>query len=496
MKESIWQEIPKTFSWEPIHDNEQVEVAVIGGGMAGILTAYQLQEQGFNVKVFEAETVGCGVTSYTTAKITSQHNIFYNQLFEDYGLERAREYAKRNQEAITEYEKMVKYLNIDCDFKREASFVYSMNRLDRLEKEADVARCLGLPAEYTKETDLPFEVNGAVRFEKQAQFHPLKFLYAVAEKLNGYEHTKVLQIKKPHTLRVVNRDQEDEVFEVTADYIIVTTHYPFINVPGYYFARMYQERSYVAAIREEKTIQKGMYIGAYNTGYSFRRYQDYILIGGEKHKTGYGLDKNHSKALIKSIRGFYKDAEVEKIWATQDCMSLDQIPYIGRYSNKLDYIYVATGYNKWGMSSSMVSAKLLTDILCGIVESEESIFSPGRFKIKTSTNTLVNNIKTATKRLSLQMTWVPKTKLDEIEPGHGGIVSYHGKKAGVYKDEDGTVYAVKTKCPHLGCMLQWNQEEKSWDCPCHGSRFDYKGNQINNPANSDLPRKENIEKNN
>ncbi|MDO5293639.1 MAG: FAD-dependent oxidoreductase [bacterium] len=492
MNQSIWAKEEQKVMYPSNTANRNIEIAVIGGGLTGILTAYLLQQQGRQVEVFEAETVGSGMTQNTTAKITSQHRLIYDRLISQFGLEKAREYASRNEAAVSKYEELVNTQNIDCDFKRESAYVYTTKEPVNIKNEVMAAKKCGINAYYTTSTALPFEVTGAVCFQNQASFHPIKFLSALADNLTINEKSRVLRMKK-HQLEIVNKaaDGQEKTYQVTAKYIIIATHYPVINHPGYYFTRMHQERSYLIAVKRKDALPYGMYIGECDQDYSFRKYGSYVLIGGMGHRTGSGGDKDHYGELIKAAEKYYPGAKVEYKWSNQDCIAIDEVPYIGRFSKKYPDVFVATGFNKWGMSSSMVSAMMICEAITEGKLQEDSIFSTSRFMYQASKKNIKSNVRVTLKRLSLQTFLMPKGKLSELKPGEGKIIRCGLKKAGVYKDQDGKIYAVSTRCPHLGCMLEWNKEEKSWDCPCHGSRFDYKGKLLSNPSVKDLKPKDN-----
>lgn len=486
MRESIWMEEARKQEGWPELQNHKVDVAIVGGGLTGILTAYMLQEKGIQAEVFEAETIGAGMTGYTTAKITSQHNLIYDRLIKQFGVEKAREYAGRNEQAISQYESIITANRIDCDFKKESAYVYTTKDTANIKAEVNAAKKLGINAYYTDMTSLPFEVTGAVCFQNQAMFHPIKFLNAIAKGLTIWEHTRVVRIKG-NTLEVQEQtERKDEpIYVIEANRIIIATHFPIVNHPGYYFLRMYQERSYIVAVEEKKGLKHGMYIGENDKDYSFRRYGDYILIGGEKHRTGAGTNQSHFDELKHAAYSYYPDAVFCYEWANQDCMTFDSVPYIGRFSKRRDDLYVATGYNKWGMTSSMVAATILTEYMTGAPYRKDSIFSPSRFDYRASKKEGKKHIRVTLKRMIKQGGKLKTTKLYKIPMGQAGIVISKGKRMGVYRDHNDKVHMVPLRCPHLGCNLTWNQEEKTWDCPCHGSRFDYKGRMLSNPSRKD-----------
>lgn len=477
IRKSVWEE-RKEANRIKLNRDITSQIVVIGAGMAGVLSALLLQEAGWNVVVIEALKAGRGITKNTTAKITIQHHLIYDKLIRKFGIEKAREYAGKNQEALKKYEELAGRYKIPCSMEKQPAFVYSLGEVRKLEAETLAAQQLGINALFTKEVDLPFEVRGAVKFEDQLQFQPLEFLDILSEKLIIYEQSKAVEVTKKN--RVLVEGEGGKIYEVKADYVIVATHYPFINIPGYYFLRMYQERSYVISLESEETLSYGMYIDEDKKGFSFRRYKNMVLLGGGSHRTGENPGDSYEK-LLTAAGKWYPGCPVGYQWSNQDCMPLDGVPYIGAYSRKTPGLYVATGFGKWGMSTAMTAALLLRDAI-GSNSTDTGIFSPARIKPVLSAKNLSKNIITATKRWSLQLLYLPRQLTEGMVNGQGTIVRYHGKKIGIYQDETGKTYAVDIKCPHLGCMLAWNSEEKTWDCPCHGSRFDYKGNLIENPS--------------
>lgn len=470
---SIWSLETELDKREKLMQDIKVDVVVIGAGMAGILNAYFLQQKGLNIVVIEANEIASGVTKNTTAKITSQHDLIYDSFISKIGKELAGQYARANEQAIKLYKKIIEEKKIDCNFEEKPAYIYTRSDITPIEKEVKAASSLQINVEFTKKSTLPFAVEGMVKFDNQAQFQPLDFLKAIAKELTIYEHTKALSIED----QVVYTENGN----ITADHIIMATHYPFINAPGYYFTRLYQDRSYVIALDNAGQLD-GMYKDADSKGYSFRNYKNLLLLGGASHKTGKNKDGGNYEKLRKAAKDFYRNSTEKYHWSAQDCMSLDNIPYIGRFSSKTPNLYVATGFHKWGMTSSMVSAMILSDMIIGKTNDYMEVFDPKRFHLSASMNHLVTEVEDTISSQYAQYFKYPKEEIDEIEKGHGAIVDYNGQKIGVYKDEEGKVYMVTTKCAHLGCQLEWNRDERSWDCPCHGSRYDYKGNVIDNPA--------------
>jgi Rieske Fe-S protein len=397
------------------------------------------------------------------------------------GEERAREYAMSNQMAIQKYEEICNQLHIDCDYEVLPNYIYTLDNETRIQQEVAAAKKVGLPASYTTETRLPFKVKAAIRFDQQAQFHPIKFLEGVSKKLTIYEHTKVTEVKKDGLIITENGT-------VKAKSVVIATHYPFINTPGYYFFRMHQERDYLVALeggsKDNKTVLDGMYLDADPQGFTFRNYNNYLIFGSGNHRSGKFEPVDAYAKIEQAARKWYPESEIKYTWSNQDCITPDGIPYIGRYSASTPNIYVATGFNKWGMTGSMVSAKIISDMICKKESEYQKVFYPRRMMFSGSGVFLKDAAIIAVSLLSEHLR-IPRDKLNEIERNEAGVIKYKGQKYGVYRNEEDQYYFVTTKCPHLGCSLEWNQNELTWDCPCHGSRFDYYGRLISNPAMRD-----------
>lgn len=471
--ESLWRKNIKIPKREPLPGDLRVEIAIIGAGLCGILTAYFLKEQGKDVTVLEADRIAGGQTGNTTAKITSQHGVLYHEMLQKIGKEQARLYAEANEKAIDEFEKIIRENNIDCHFKRVPSCLYSTRDKEKLLQEEKAAKSVGIKAHFTQETELPFRIEGAVCFENQAQFEPLLFVKKIAEKIKIYEQTKVLSVKK-------NTIYTDKGV-VNAEKIIFATHYPIVNIPGIYFARQHQERSYVLALEGE--IQpEGMYYCADEGGISLRSDGRILLLGGGAHRTG-RRGKGGSYTYLESCaKAYYPACKEIARWSAQDCMTHDKIPFIGRYSYIRKDWYVATGFNKWGMTSSMLAAMLLCDKLCQKKNPYEELFSPQRLHVRMAAGRFCKDIAKSTEGLIRGALHMPLVKALKLKPGQAGIVRIGGRRYACYLDKEGKLHKIKARCRHMGCELQWNTEELSWDCPCHGSRFDYDGNLLDNPA--------------
>ena len=425
---SVWSESCKFRKREALNKDIKTDVLVIGAGIAGILTAYMLKQKGREVVVIDAAEIASGNTKNTTAKITSQHDLIYSKLISEFGEEKARQYAKANELAIKKYKEIIEYKRIECDFEEKPAYVYSLNEVDVLKEEVEAAKNLGIDAEFVQEANLPFKINGAVKFNNQAQFNPLKFLKGISNELVIYENTRALEIKE--NLVVTSGGN------ITANNIVVATHYPIMNAPGYYFMKMHQERSYVLALENTSEID-GMYIDLNKEGYSFRTYNNLLLLGGISHKTGENEEGGSYDELRKVAKKLYPKAKEKYYWSAQDCMTIDGIPYIGRYSSETPNIYVATGFNKWGMTSSMVSAMIISDMILEKENDFSEIFSPRRFDLSLSINNIANDLIETAKNFIAQKVSIPSSEIEHIKNGHGGIIEYNGEKVGIYKNKEG-----------------------------------------------------------
>ena len=470
---SIWDESCKFDKREELKGDIKTDVLIVGAGITGILIGYFLKKSGRDVVLIDKAEIASGNTKNTTAKITSQHDLIYNTLIKEFGEEKAKQYADANELAIRKYKQIIEERKIDCDFKEVPAYIYSLNEVDKIIKEVEAAKKLGIDAEFIEKIDIPLNVKGAIKFNNQAQFNPLRFLKDISNDLVIYENTRAIKIEK----NLVTTDKGS----IEANHIVIATHYPIMNAPGYYFMKMHQERSYVIALENAEGIE-GMYIDYEKKGYSFRSYKGLLLLGGISQRTGENGNGGSYDELRKFAKEIYPNSKEKYHWSAQDCITIDGIPYIGRYSNSTPNIYVATGFNKWGMTSAMVSAMIISDFILGNENKFSEIFSPKRFDLSLSINNIANDLVETAKNFIAQKISIPSSEIEHIKNGHAGIVEYNGQKVGVYKDKQGKEFIVSTKCAHLGCELHWNADELTWDCPCHGSRFDYRGKLIDSPA--------------
>ena len=427
--ESIWQntELPH---FPPLWGDIHTDVLIIGGGMAGLCCAHTLQQAGVSCVVAEGGRLAGGTTGNTTAKITAQHGLCYDKLLRRFGTEGAQTYLQANLSAISEYASLAE--EIDCDFTRADHTVYARSGMQLLETELAALEKLGYSAVFREKLPLPFPTAGGICFPDQAQFHPLKFLAGLTADLTIYENTPVLQLE-PH-LAITEKGK------IHFSRAIVATHFPLLNKHGLYFLKLYQQRSYAVSLEGLPPLD-GMYLE--ENGLSLRQSGSALILGGGGHRTG--KRGGGYPALEAAVQRYFPDGTITNRWAAQDCMTLDGLPYVGQYSKHTPWLYVATGFQKWGMTNSMVAAQLLTALVLDKPHPCKDLLSPRRPILRPQL--AVNGWESAVNLLA---------------PG------LH-------------------RCTHMGCRLNWNPQEHSWDCPCHGSRFSRSGQVLNNPAVKPLP---------
>lgn len=491
--QSYWMASIKRSEYPVLEDDIKVDIAIVGGGIAGITTAYMLKKQGVDAVILEADRILQGTTGHTTAKITSQHELIYSKIKKYMGEEFAKQYADANETAIKTIEKIICENNIECDYVPQSAYVFTQEEkyLEQINDEVETASSLGIKASFVEEIPFSIPIKGAVRFDDQAQFHPLKFLHPLAKKLEAdgvriFEQSRVVDIEEDgNYILITNRGKK-----VTAEKVIIASHYPFYNKHGLYFGRLYTDRSYVLAIKAKEKYPGGMYINIEEPARSIRSLKtdqgELILVGGDHHKTGQGEDTVlHYEALKEFANSIFTVEDYPYRWSTQDCMTLDSVPYVGHFTSKTPNLYIATGFGKWGMTNSIAAATILSDLIVKGDSPWKDVYNPSRQTIVASTkNFVVENLNVAKELIGGKISPAPSDV--DIEPGEGKVIEIDGKKAGAYRDEQGTLHVVDTTCTHMGCELSWNSAEKTWDCPCHGSRFTYEGDIVEGPTVSPL----------
>lgn len=470
------------------------DILIIGAGITGITTGYLLSQEGCKVTIVDKGTIAHETSSHTTAKITSQHDLFYSYLIKQYSLEFAKLYLEANENAITNIFSIIQKEQIDCDFHFDDSYLYT-NQADSIAKlidEYQALQLLNFPAELVSTLPSPIPSLSALKFPNQARFHPVKYIHGLAKcilnKNNSiYQNTCITDIKKTNDGYLASTDNH----KIKANKIVLACHYPIKDIPGFYFMKLYQETSYLIAIDPQKPVFNGLYLSIDEPSFSFRKAnfedKDILLIGGMSHKTGAKIDLSQVyHTLFEQAKLYYPNSKLLYQWCSQDTISLDKIPYIGKFSSFYSDFYVATGFKKWGMTTSNVAANILCDCILGRKNRYAKIFDSKRFKPIKNHKELSNMIKESSYSLLLNRFKIPTKKIDDIALDTGEIIKIKNKIIGVYKDSYGNIFAVSPFCSHLHCMLAFNNLEKTWDCPCHGSRFNYKGKSLYNPAVKDL----------
>lgn len=461
---SIWQKNRENErEFRSLEQNIEVDVCVIGGGITGISTAYYLAKEGKKVAVLEKDKICSKTSGGTTGKITSQHHLFYDYLIQSQNKEFAKKYWKANEQAIDNIEKIIQTEKIECDFERKSAFVFTKDcaKLHQIQTEVESVKSLGIKAKFTNEIEVLGKIEGAIEFENQAQFNPLKYSMGLAKSIleNGgeiYENTKVVKYEKEGDTFIVFAQVDEKIRKIKAQDVVVATRYPIFNVPGFYFIKMYQELEYGIALKSDVRLN-GMYVSSEVPTISFRDYSEgqdnYILIVGNGHKTGENTSNNGFGVLEDFAKTYFPESQIVYKWNAEDSVGLDKIPYIGEYSEVRENMYVATGFKKWGMTSSNVAANLITDKIMGRNNPYEEIFDSTRLEPIKNREEMKNLLK---------------------EVGQSMIMPH-------LKGEKGKKY-----CAHLGCEVSWNDVTKTWDCPCHGSRYEADGKLMEGPSVHDL----------
>ena len=521
--------------YNKVEKNIETDICIIGGGITGISTAYYLTKENLKVTVLDMGKIGFQTTGNSTAKITSQHGLFYKDLKDSKGEDFARLYYDANEDAIKNIKKIVEKEKIQCDLECQSAYVLAANReeVQKVKDEVEVVRGFGGHAEYLEREDIDKNLLilnplAAIRFKNQAQFNSYKYTIELAKicknlGANIYENTKVVDVRDEKDYYYL---ETEDGYKIKAKYLVITTKYPIINIPGFYFMKMYQSTSYGISIPVKEKLFDGMYITSTNPKVSLRMAKvdnniikdvvdgnienyakqdkenrkrvkekqnskidnEYVLIVvGADHKTGEKTDLSNSYKKLENIaKQIYPQGKVENYWNTEDCITLDKIPYIGKYSNIWENAYVATGFNKWGITTSNIAANIITDMIIGRKNRYEDIFISTRVEPVKNRQEVGNMLKETVSSLVLKKFELPESEQASLKNEEGKIIEIEGEEVGAYKDKEGRIYTIVPKCAHLGCELSWNNLDKTWDCPCHGSRYDYTGKMLYGPTVKDL----------
>lgn len=540
---SYWiDSVKENIEYKKLEENIKTDICIIGGGLTGVATAYNLSKYKIKTVLIDKGKIGMQTSGNSTAKITSQHGLIYKYLIDSKGRDFARKYYEANEEAIKNIKNIIDSENIDCEFEYQPSYVFTqkIQDVEKIKDEVEAVNSFGGNAKLVEAHDIPInkivgeefvekgneklKISGdniekenlnlerdiikermkqilpikamtGIKFENQAQYNPYKFITALTKICHDsgvqiYENTKAID---------VDTEDNDEYYVVTLDngckiktkYLVVATKYPIFNIPGFYFMKMYQSTSYAIAMQTKQRLFEGMYINSEEPTISLRtaKYGDeYLLIVvGFDHKTGAEIDLSNSYKYLEEIaKNLYPDGKIKYRWNTEDCITLDKIPYIGEYSKMWENAFVATGFNKWGVTTSNIAARIITDKILGEKNEYAEIFKSTRLEPVKNIKEVTNMVKESVNSLVFKKLEIPQEEANQIQEGEGKIVEVNGQKIGIYKDKNGQIYKINPVCKHLGCELSWNNLDKTWDCPCHGSRYDYMGNLIYGPSVKDL----------
>lgn len=476
---------------------KKYDVLIVGAGLTGLNTAFLLMNKGLKVAVVDSSKVGYGVSGFSSAKITLQHGLIYDYLIRNYGLNYATNYYKANHDGINFYKSLIRNLNIPCDFQEDKSIIYSKykDKIYEFKSEAEAYDRIGLKYNIIDEYDLEFPIKCGLEIEHQYKFNPLKYLYYLAEYIgkNGidiFENTKVINISvfnKPYKIYT-------DKGEAIADNVIIATHFPFKKILGMFYLKQYQEKSYIIACKTAVNKINGMFLGIDKDAISIRFQKsgkdNILLIGGQNHKVGDSRRYiNAYRYLEDYLIKYFSKYEILSKWSTQDCMSNDRIPFIGSINKFNSNIYVATGYSKWGMTSSAAAAIILSNTILNSnkIEYYDSIFTPYRH-LNLNATTITNVAKSSYNTFSgyAKRFLINSMDIKNLKNESATIVSHNTNNIGVYLDNLDKYHCIKPYCTHLGCSLSFNDEDKTWECKCHGSRYNIYGEVIEGPANKNL----------
>ena len=514
--------------YETLKQDTETDICIIGGGLTGITTAYYLNKYKIKNIILEKGRICQKTSGHSTAKITSQHGLFYKYLIDSQGKEFAQKYYEANQKAISEIKRIIQEENIECDLEEKSSYVFtqSIQDVQKIKDEVEAVKQIGGKANFIEGADieinkisrkndeievfknkeeeenteiqklkkiLPIKALVEIEFPNQAQFDPYKYATALA-KICNERGTKIYENSKVIGVHPLNKGYEitlENGSKVKAKYIVIATKYPFIDIPGYHFLKMYQVTSNVIVVDPKEEADFGMYINSEEPAISLRTIKDgekrLVIVAGFNHKTGAKIDLSNSYYYLEKIaKSLYPNCEVKYKWNTEDSIPLDKIPYIGEFSKEMPNVYVGTGYKKWGITSSNIAARIIVDKIMGKENEYEELFIATRLEPIKNIKELGNMIKESVNSLVINKLKTPKETIEQVGKDEGKIVEIDGEKVGVYKNKEGEIYKVRPVCQHLGCELSWNNLDKTWDCPCHGSRYDYKGNLIYGPSVKNL----------
>nr|WP_179107157.1 FAD-dependent oxidoreductase [Sediminibacillus massiliensis] len=498
--EPYWRESVELPQFPSLQQDIEVDIGIVGAGITGITAAYLLTKKGFKVALLDAGKILNGTTGHTTAKITAQHGLIYDELIQNFGLETATAYYDFNKESMEFMKEVIKEHNIDCDYEIQDAFVYteSDHYVNQLKKELQAYEQIGIPRKWAEDIPLDLPVKAAVAMKDQAQFHPLKYLAVLVEYIeeNGgliFEDTTAVNANYGKKPMIITREN----YKIHCNKIIAASHFPFVGAEAFFSARMHPQRSYVIAVKAGKKYPGGMYINAEQPSRSLRNFsvngEEYWLVGGEGHKTGQGGNTiDYYDKLLDFAQTNFGVEEYGYRWSAQDLVTLDKMPFIGKVTDDQPDILVATGFKKWGITQGTGAAMLISDIISNTDNRYQELFAPTRFHADPDLKEFIKTNSNVSKELIKGKLEYTRKNIEDVGKDEAAVIRIKGMRTGVYRDTDGKVHLVDTTCTHLGCEVNWNSGDRTWDCPCHGSRFSISGEVIEGPAKEPLKKKDNL----
>lgn len=477
---SYWQETATLPSFPALENNLDIDIAIIGGGISGIMTAYYLKDTGKRIAVFEKDTLACQTTGHTTAKITYLHKTIYQFLTTYYGKDIAKMYLDSNRQAMKDIELIINKENIECQYVKNDAFVYTkkQDNIKTIDKEIAALQALGVEP-LTNQNEIE-DVLRVVGVKQQATFHPLLYLAGVIKAcqqsgVHFYEHSEAVAFENHNMIQCFTCNTH----VVESIHVVLATRYPQINFPKCYFLKETQSREHVSYVECEDTIQHS-YLCIDEPIESMRNVATGMLFGGYSHDVG--------KVTLKKAKINHKVEETlhhqpSLLWSAQDAKTTRGIPYIGYFSNEDDYRYIISGFNKWGMTLSHVAARIIHDLICHEENPYIALYSPKYSNWLASRKDTGKIIKNSFKGM-IKNRFV--SKVDDYQAIDGKVVRIHNKLVGIAMDDHRHLHFINPVCSHLKCVVSFNALERTWDCPCHGSRFDIDGNIIEGPATASL----------
>jgi glycine/D-amino acid oxidase-like deaminating enzyme/nitrite reductase/ring-hydroxylating ferredoxin subunit len=490
---SIWTASSPTTAYPSLSADQAADAAVVGGGITGLTTALLLLRQGLSVILLEADRIASSTTGYTTAKLTSLHGLTYASLADAHGDDTARIYGLANEAAIETVVGLARDNHIECDLERMPAYTYAETEemAGAIENEVATVGRLGLSASLVNETDLPFPVRAAIRMDGQAMFHPRKYCIGLAKAFAAeggrlFERTSVLGIEPGSPHKVVTATAT-----VSAGHVVQATQFPFHDTYGFFTANV-PHQSYGMAVLSDRPVPQGLYLSAEAPTHSIRPFRDgdrsYLILGGEGHRVAREPDTSQRYAALKEwARRAFGTGEPSYTWSAHDYIPADGVPYIGKLAPGAEGLWVGTGFKKWGLTNGTVAALILSDLIAGKENPWASTFDSLRLKPKASAGKLLQRQADLAEQLKgPPVTGEWPAEADELPEGAGRVIKSGGQKLAVYRDGTGDFHTFSAVCTHMACDVAFNTAEKTWDCPCHGSRFDVDGGVIHGPAVHEL----------